>query len=299
MNHDTTSDGADRAVVIESQLDWLTAGYDAGPSADRAEAWAIARQAAEARAGERSLPFALMGFQGTTVGRVRFGRRGQLALLQLSGDLAERHADDVFGTADRISRLDLAVTVRLPHPDQFLGESTYAQACNHRAEHPAAALPWIVQDDDGGCTAYIGKRGGDRFLRVYNKEAECKARQDENERLHYERCWRYELQLGGKTASRTLDKLYGVINRADTIAGWMVTYCANHGVAAVIPGVVPGELVPGFRRRSDRETRMRWLTNAVAPAILNLLPEVDREDILEALGLGDGRPTDRRSGDMP
>jgi hypothetical protein len=296
MSNGTSSRASDQAVVIEAQLDWITAGWNEGPSADRAEAWAFAVQGAEVRAGEHPKPFRLLGYEGTTVGRCRFGRRSDMALLQLSGDLAERHADDVLGTADRISRVDLAVTVRLPIADPFLGESTYGQASIWRAEHPTAALPSIIQDDDGGCTAYIGKRTSDRFLRVYNKEAECKERGDLAQLAHYANCWRYELEAKGTVAYPLLRLTSAASDRAAFIMSQVHTYCGDHGITPPFAPTHDAQLVPGFRRRSDNETRMGWLRRSVNPAILTMLSEVDRADIIEALGLGrEGQVPARRA----
>lgn len=288
MANDTAFTEPTQGRVIESQLDWITAGWDEGHGADRAEAWALAYQRQEARDGARAIPFALMGFQGTTVGRVRFGRRSDMALLQLSGDLAERHAVDVLGSAERVSRVDLAVTVRLSRPDGFLGETTYAQACNWHEVHPASAIPSIHADGDGGCTAYVGRRASDRYLRVYNKEAECKARQDEDGAVHYGRCWRYELQTGGSVAFSSLRLACASSDRPAFIMAQLHAYCLDHGIAPVFTPTHDAPLVSGFRRRSDAETRMAWLRRAVNPAILQLLEVKDRGDILEALGLGGG-----------
>lgn len=297
---DVTSD-ADTAQgqVIESQLDWITAGWDEGHGADRAEAWALAYQRQEARDGARAMPFALMGYQGTTVGRVRFGRRSDAALLQLSGQLAEDRADDVLGSAHRVSRVDLAVTVRLHQKNPFLGEETYAQACNWHEVHSASALPSIHADGDGGCTAYVGRRASDRYLRVYNKEAECKARDDKKEAAHYESCWRYELQTGGSVAFSSLRLACAAADRSTFLQSQLYAYCIEHGITPAFIPTHDAPLVPGFRRRSDAETRMAWLRRAVGPAILNLLEVKDRADILEALGLGGGPEVPPRPPGLP
>lgn len=299
MTNGTASAEPTQDHVIESQLDWITCGWDEGPKADRAEAWALAYQAAEARAGGRAIPFALMGFQGTTVGRVRFGRRSDAALLQLSGQLAEDRADDVLGSADRVSRVDLAVTVRLHTPDPFLGESTYAQACNHHDIHSASALPSIHADGDGGCTAYVGKRASDRYLRVYNKQAECESRDDADQAAHYQNCWRYELQTGGSVAFSSLRLACASSDRSAFIMNQLHAYCLDHGIAPAFTPTHDAPLVSGFRRRSDAETRMAWLKRAVNPAILTLLEVKDRSDILEALGLGGGPEVPARLSDVP
>jgi DNA relaxase NicK len=287
MANDTPLSGSEQPAVIEAQVDWLTAGFSEGERADRAAAWAFSRAQREKREGAREAPFRLLGFEGYAVGRIRYGTRGADAIIQLSGQLAEDYLGDVLPNADRVSRLDLAVTVRLPRPDPFLGESTYAQACNYRAEHPSAARPWIVQDDDGGCTAYVGDRASDRFLRVYNKEAEALGRADAKEASHYKRCWRYELECKGTTALPVARAAHSAVDRRSFLQQQLHNYCLRHGIEPVFRPDDNGLLVPGFRRRSDAESRLTWLRKSVNPAILSLLEVRDREDILDALGLGE------------
>jgi DNA relaxase NicK len=293
MNNSTLETPGAQGTVIEAQCDWVTAGWEEGPAADRAEAWIFGMQAREAREGARATPFRLMGFEGSAVGRVRSGRRADTLLLQLSGDLAERHLGTVAERADRISRIDLAVTVRLDPCDPFLGETTYAQATNWREEHPAAAMPWIVQDGDGGCTAYVGHRASDRFLRVYNKEAECKAAGDAAQAGHYRACWRYELESKGSAAISLARAAAAASDRARYVRQYLHKYTTQHGIEPRFDIDGSSVLVPGFRRRSDAESRLAWIRRSVNPAIVSLLEVKDRGDILEALGLAETSPTDR------
>jgi DNA relaxase NicK len=286
MSNGTAESRDSQGVVIESQVDWLTAGFDEGQKSERAQAWAFSRAQREKREGFLAAPFRLLGFDGYAVGRIRLGLREGDALLQLSGDLAERYLAELVSEADRISRLDLAVTVRLPRPDAFAGESFYAQACNHRAEHPNAARPWIVQDDDGGCTAYIGDRASDRFFRFYNKEAEARGRDDAAQASHYANCWRYELECKGSQALPMARTAAAAPDRRTFIQQQLHDYCRRHGVEPIFSADDNGVLVPGFRRRSDTESRLGWLRKSVAPAILTLMEARDRAEILDALGLG-------------
>jgi DNA relaxase NicK len=286
MADPTQGKATPQGEIIESQLDWLTCSFDEGAKSDRVQAWAYSRAQHEKRAGARELPFRLMGFEGWTVGRVRLGLRDGTALLQLSGDLAERYASELVTVADRISRVDLAVTVRLPRRYDYLGEDAYAQASNYRASHPKAALPWIVQDDDNGCTMYVGRRASDRFLRLYNKAAEQIAQGDKEGVQHYERCWRYELEIKGRTARPAALAAVQTEDRPMHCQQQLHRFCTQHGIEPAYGVDQQAVLVPGFRRRSDYESRLAWLKKSVNPAVMQMMEEGDREDILEALGLG-------------
>ena len=286
MTDDTSSSPTSQGTVIESQIDWLTLGWDDGPKADRAEAWAFARAQAERRAGYRELPFRLLGFEGWTVGRVRLGRRSDALLLQLSGDLADVYADTLVPLADRLSRIDLAVTVRLQEADDLLGENTYAQAEAHWQENHKRAQPSLIQDAAGGCTAYVGKRSSDRFLRVYNKFAESVAGGDPAAIARYPNCWRYELESKGLAARPTALAAVGASDRPAHIQQYLYDYTVDHGIFPAFAATGDRVLQPGFRRRSDYGTRLAWVRKSVNPAIKQMLEEGDRAEILDALGLG-------------
>lgn len=290
MNKHNSPTANNQGVVMEAQLDWLTAGFDVGAKADRAEAWAFARAQAEKRSGEREKPFALLGFSGWTVGRVRWGRRADAALLQLSGQLAEDYATTILAKADRVSRVDLAVTVRLAERDDLLGESTYAQAENHYDAHPKTAIPSIIQDGAGGCTVYVGRRTSDRFLRVYNKAAESIAGGDPIAIARYPNCWRYELECKGSAARPAALAAVRALDRAAHLQQYVYDYATDHGIRPAFGAVGNRVLEPGFRRRSDYGTRLAWLQRSVNPAILAMLEVGDRAEILDALGLGTAEP---------
>jgi DNA relaxase NicK len=220
------------------------------------------------------------------VGRLRFGRRNGDALLQLSGNLADDYLDTLVPLAERISRIDIAVTARLPASDTLVAENHYAEACVWRDEHPTSALPTLVVNGDGGATCYVGRRTSDRLLRVYNKEAEQLASGDVDGSAHYLHCWRYELESKGTAAAPLAAALVRAADRPDFIQQSVHNYCELHGLGPIFPGRGKRLLLPGFRRRSDTESRLAWFRGAVAPAILRMTGEVDRADILEALGLG-------------
>src|SRR3989304_8119925 len=104
----------DRPTVKESQVDWLTLTFrEGGP-------WVAARLAAEHAldrekedgADESVLRF--QGYDGPQAGRVGVGVRDDGGLLRLSGELADAGLRDLLPLASNVSRIDLAVTVKLP-----------------------------------------------------------------------------------------------------------------------------------------------------------------------------------------
>jgi len=271
--------------VIECQLDWLTGAVHTGHGTARLVRWARKLAEAEETRESRIVPFRLCGYEGWHCGRISIGTRQAAGLLQLSGDLARLHFDTLMGWLDNVSRLDLAVTVRLHPADRGPGWRHYNEALNWYQSHPKAARPSYHGDGDGGMTAYLGHRESDRYLRIYDKEMESGG--DALQREHYAGCWRYELETKGQTASAVAAEVYarGPDERVSLIRSIVHTYCANHGIQPAFPAMGPASLVPGFRRRSDRQSRLTWLEKTVRPVVEWLGQTGDGEQALRALGL--------------
>jgi hypothetical protein len=273
------------STVIESQLDWLTAAVHTGDGAAHLERLAHAWSAQETTGGEQRTPFRLKGYEGFQRGRVRFGSREGAAITQLSGDLAARHFDTLVPLADSISRLDIAVTVRLPESDDDLGIRSYTQAKRWYDNHNRAALPSFHGDALGGYTCYVGDRSSDWFLRIYNKAAE--SRDDPAAVEHYRDCWRYELECKGPTAPRLAAALAvpDEPQRSADIQQMIHDYVSHHGIIPPFDETGGQALVSGFRRRSDRQSKLAWLAKSVRPTIAWLNDTGDAVDALQALGL--------------
>jgi DNA relaxase NicK len=272
-------------TVLESQLDWLTASFHTRDSADRARADADRWARSEVADGAQVKPFRLGGYEGWQAGRVRLGTRLDGALLQLSGDFAERHIADVAPRATNISRVDIAVTVRLEPAREDLARDHYDEAREHRKLRPSSARPELHQDADGGSTLYLGDRASNWFLRVYNKHAECLENRDFEGAAHYEGCWRYELEVKGPDALRQAQLYPGILDRPGYCQAYVHQWAENHGVPPVFPYTGDQKIEPGFRRRSDRETRLLWLAQSVKPAVQWLRDSTDRETLVDLLGL--------------
>lgn len=273
------------ATVIESQLDWLTCAVHSGRAADELEHYARMVARTSETATEREHPFRVKGYDGWQAGRVRFGSREGAALIQLSGDLAAKHFDDLVPIADSISRVDIAVTARLSQKDDDLGLSAYLAAQRFYLNHNHAARPSFHGDADGGYTAYVGERTSDWFLRIYNKAAETRTDPDQAE--HYADCWRYELECKGGSTGPLVAELsaHDGDDRAAAIQDMVWEYLHRHGIVPVFPKAGNVALVPGFRRRSDRASKLAWLQKSVRPAVAWLAETGDASDIYAALGL--------------
>lgn len=273
-------------VVLESQPDWITVAISAGHTERAVSARVNVLLKSERVQGNRELPFTSGEYIGTRCGRVRAGTSARGLLVQLSGDMAALHFDWFRARATRFTRLDLAVTVQTLRYDPHIAEQAYAQASMFRSAHPRSAVPSLVLNGAGGSTCYIGKRTSDRYFRAYDKEQECRASDDPDATERYARCWRLELELHDDAATLVALALPQAAARALWIAGYIAGYQRDHGLETIFDPMCAPVHVGGFRRRSDRESRLDWLSRSVAPSVRWLLDSTPRAEVLKRLGLG-------------
>lgn len=275
------------ASVIESQLDWLTAStHTRAKTRQLYEGVSDWLKAEEVR-GCQVRPFRLQGYVGLQCGRVRWGEKEAAGLVQLSGDLAREHFQTVWFLRDTLTRLDLAVTAQLHDLDDSLASRHEVEHARWRETHPTGAKGKLVRDSDHGSTFYVGDRTADFYLRCYNKQREAEARHDEQDLAHYQRCWRYELELKGPVAAQTALTYSQTREPSPWVQAYVHSYASSHGLCPIFPQGGGQALVKGFRRRSDRDSRLRWLGQSVAPTVRWLLASGDRAEVLRQLGLSE------------
>lgn len=273
-------------TVIESQVDWLTISAHGELKASRLVDLAQYLLPEQRKRGNKVRAWRLMGYEGTHCGALEFGVRGtDHTEMRLIGDLANERLVQALSLADRVTRLDIAVTWRAEPPDPLLGNNAWSLAEAFHKAHPRSALPSRNQDGDGGQTVYIGKRGSENVLRIYNKEAEALSKGTPDEQERYKACWRYELETKGTVA----DRLSAVVNdsgdRSEYIQGYVYEWSRKHGVEPAFPAVGGIRIVPGFRRRADEDSRLRHLARNVKPTLDWFRSEGKLDLARKALGL--------------
>jgi hypothetical protein len=226
------------------------------------------------------------GYEGQHCGAVDWGQRDSAStLVRLSGDAAREHLSDALSLSDAVTRFDIAVTARFEPPDPYVGRNAYTLAELYHAEHPHSALPWRVSDGDGGETTYVGKRGSTNMLRVYNKEAECVASHDALGAERYRACWRFELEVKTPTAEPLAHATEARDDRAGYVQQYVSDWMDAHGIAAPWPREGGSVLIPGFRRRSDADSKLRNFARNVAPSVRWLKEQGLEAEARRALGL--------------
>lgn len=272
--------------IIESQVDWLTASAHGRELSARLRDLAIHLQREEAAKGNRPKSWRLMGYEGTHVGAVEWGRRDEhSAIIRLIGQRAEVSLTDVLSVADQVTRLDLAVTFQHDPPDPLHGRNQYTLAELWRAKHPTGAMPMLISEPTHGGNFYLGHRTSENYLRVYNKQAECMALGDDEGAERYRACWRWELETKASIAASLSRLVDDSADRPAYIRDYLASYADQHGLAAPFTAGQPCSLVPGFRRRADADTKLRHLRKNVLPTVRWLREAGYSAQVREALEL--------------
>jgi hypothetical protein len=271
--------------VLESQVDWLTVAVHSPRLADLWRTHCLHLQLQEAHDGAKLRPFHVNQYIGQQCGRVRFGVTHDACLVQLSGEAASDGFEFFWSGHDSITRLDVAVTYRTLDEDSDVAARAYVDAVTHRAHNPRAARPSLIVNGDGGATLYLGSRKSTRFARIYNKQAECESRHDLPGAERYDRAWRIEIELHDVDAQAVGMMLAEPGAAPPKIRYYIGHYLGKHGIECPYDMSERETLPRGFRRRSDRETRLDWLGKTVRPTIDWLRSSCTVDELREILGL--------------
>lgn len=279
-------------VVIESQPDWLTCSAHGQASARNLLDLALGLAEEEKALGNRERRWRLMGYEGSHVGRIEYGQRDkESTILRLIGEAASTYLTVALASADEVTRLDLAATWRAEPADPMIAANAYTLAHQWWTADQRRAKPTRILDPAGGGTTYLGSRQSENFLRIYDKHAECIATNDDEGAKRYQDCWRFELEVKGGNAKHLAERVDGEGDRATYVRTYLHNYLTAHGIEPPWPTGGAWHLMPGFRRRSDEDTKLRHLAKNVAPTVRFLASRGRLTEVKQALGLESSNQT--------
>jgi hypothetical protein len=268
----------DRPTVKEAQVDWLTLTFKEGGK------WEAARLAAqhalerECADGEDESALRFQGYTGSQAGRVGYGTRDDGALIRLSGGLADEGLRDLLPLASNISRIDLAVTIKLP--DGYPNPMKEGFRIGPTIKPPRGAAPdyQLIEHSRQGTTLYVGARTSPRFGRVYDKWKESQLD-------FYAGCTRYELEAKSKLAARLAAAVAGATDRRGTIRVLVRNYFQPRGVNIPDDEADDDLHISAFRPRTSDLSRLHWLATQVKGVADDLRARGRGADVAAALGM--------------
>lgn len=210
---------------------------------------------------------------------VGFAEHQGRTLLELRGAYARDWGLLVLPWAEKVSRIDVQVTVRQEPYDDRLAWDAWERAraeAKLRGQEPRYTL-WA--DATRGSTLYIGRLGSRFMGRMYEKGKE-------DSKGGWQDCWRYEVQARRERADQVAMELGRSTDPEPWIARCVEDHFSARGVEPIYHTTDPYHLAPLPRESSDEAKSLRWLGSSVAPVLARLEGMGSYDAALKALGIG-------------
>lgn len=217
-----------------------------------------------------------VGGQTREVGYAEWKDRG---LVELRGATAREWWPEVLPLADKVSRIDVQVTVEEePYNDARAVLSWFRASRRAKREgRPPRYTLWA--DASKGSTLYIGRLGSRFLARMYEKGKE-------DPHGGWGNCWRYEVQARRERAVQVADELGKASDPGERIRGLVASHFTERGVPPIYSASTTASLAPLPSEETDAAKSLAWLAQSVAPVLQRLYSAGSYEDALKALGIG-------------
>jgi hypothetical protein len=271
-------------LITTANIDWLTCTTTSEP---RGALWlglmhGIAKSGDEKGRMFHVKQWQALGYKGYALQGIRYGFSPKLGYIMiLSGRTSAQLWGCVVGHPVKITRIDLACTVRLAFEHTRLAKTYFDQISKDIAEgyQKGGRKYALIQNTDQGETLYVGSRRSAQFGRVYDKGV-----QSGNAPPGF--CWRYEVEykkplsgLIARAVAATREKEAAAIQA--TVYDWFY----SRGVTPVFQGDGSGVSIELETKISTPEKKLAWLRKQVRPSVMELISGGRSEECIEALGL--------------
>jgi DNA relaxase NicK len=235
--------------------------------------------------GGLSRKWGMAGYMGARAGGLEWGSKFDGVVIRLSGDTARRWWRQFGSLSTNCSRIDLQQTV-------IYGESPHVTITRHFRE----VRRWnqkrkkerelkLWSGVRGAEAMFCGRRVSDSYLRLYHRGSKPELCQETGH-------LRYEVELKRLRAKHALDQLLGAESPEAIVQGTVRRMFSDVGLRLPWPKECSLTSVT-LGRRDDAQKRLRWLENAIRPAVQNLIEHGYRDEVLRALGLHEEAEADK------
>ncbi len=264
--------------IVSSGFDWLTVTEVDGKFTEELFQTAMRIEKGEAGNGHTREDWSAMGYVGFKTGALKYGeRRAVEGIMILSGPLAEKAGYSPKIRADRVTRVDVQVTVRLDPPDPLLASRLQRKLQKIYRGKKRKPFLSLLQDQTGD-TLYVGKRGNDISLRFYDKSFQM------NEQLTGV-CWRYEVQYRREPAKKAMRLIKTADNPNLTVVGLIASEFEKRSIVVGFSSVHSVSAIEMGRELTTNDGKIAWLEKCVAPVITQLCFAGYEEQVINALSL--------------
>ena len=219
-----------------------------------------------------------MGYKGQNYGQLKYGRRkADEAILILSGSLAEQVGVTYHIPSKRVTRADFQVTVAPSVPDPEVARRLHTEHLSLTTPRNEGKL-WTYISSTTGDTFSLGKRGSNRYLRLYDKSKDMQP----CDRGTY---WRYEVEFKGQTAKTAMDLLNQATDRYTFIGSQVFQAFERRGVIPSYNIDTTIDMIEVSQAVTTADTKLRWLSRCVAPVVTQLINMGYEKQVIASLKL--------------
>lgn len=235
-------------------------------------------QREEVKHGSKLMPFKRGSYRGAQSKHVGIAFKPERVLAELRGNVAHEFWPHFVERAEKVSRLDVEVSVRQVPYDHDMALRLYLGE-RKRAEQRGRPSTFRMQgESDGGTTLYIGNGASRYQARLYERFYKTGEKDDAN-------TWRYEVQCRRERAKQMADLALGTGDVRPFIQACVHQHFVRRGVEPIFHSTTNVDVAPLPETQTDREGSLRWLATSAAPALERHKGWGSYSDALRALGI--------------
>jgi hypothetical protein len=257
----STTAGASRELLaVSSAVDWWRVASRASSTGLQLLQASRTVQQGLLSQGHEVKPWRFEGYEGEQIASVFVGTRAGDVLLNASGSWAHVACIATKFTAERATRIDLAVDMEFGSEYENLAKEQIEiveewQRHTPRRAHPK---PLLIDGRGAGDTFYLGSRNSGYLIRLYNKMREQKAR-------HLKGWWRLEIQYNKDYCSQVLALLQSSQNEAQMAYDLAESFARDHGFSLPLARGAQVSLQTPKKVPTSLEKKLNWLRSRKRP----------------------------------
>jgi hypothetical protein len=271
--------------LVSRGVDWITGTAKAGYSPESWDAVCGSLLCGDHQEGNFARVWSMLGYDGFKCGSVFCGERHDGALVQVSGEAAATLWPIVADFCGNFPRIDLQATLRIdsdPYSYVRRVDQRMRKAKRRMGRGPTIAFQ---RSEDGGATAYVGRKTSKRYGRCYNKHAQSK---DD----FFQNCVRWEAVFREDIGRQVVGHLWRSPDRDAGVGACLLAYFSEVGadppqLLASALHLKPAALIHSPARMTDARRKLLWLATQVAPTVKLLCDNGYSREVQEALGVLD------------
>lgn len=247
-------------VVLSAGVDTLTCSvpWEGGINSFIDLAQGLQRE--DQAAGSKVSPFKRGSYRGAQTKSCGIGFKPGRVLAELRGTLAHEYWPHFTERAEKVSRLDVEVSVRQEPYDHDLALRLWLTDRKETTQRGRPSDFRLQAEAAGGTTLYVGTGASRYQARLYERWYKTHAEGDKN-------VWRYEVQCRRERAQQVAALCLTAGDAQALIQGAVHRHFTIRGLDPIFDSETDVRVAPLPTSETDREKSLRWLGSSVAPAL--------------------------------